>query len=86
MTDLNEESSEPITESQEGKSEEEILQDLISDLKTNILIVGCGGGGNNTLTRLSEEGVKGVEMLAANTDAQHLLATIAENKMLIGRE
>lgn len=86
MTDLNEESSESITESQEGKSEEEILQDLISDLKTNILIVGCGGGGNNTLTRLSGEGLKGVEMLAANTDAQHLLATIAENKMLIGRE
>jgi len=86
MTDLNEESSEPTTESQEEKSEEEILQELISDLKTNILIVGCGGGGNNTLTRLSEEGVEGVEMLAANTDAQHLLSTIAENKMLIGRE
>ena len=86
MTDLDEEYSEPTTESQEEKSEEEILQELISDLKTNILIVGCGGGGNNTLTRLAQEGVEGVEMLAANTDAQHLLNTTAENKMLIGRE
>ena len=86
MTELNGESSEMESELQEDKTEEEILQDLISDLETNILIVGCGGAGNNTITRLAGEKVRGVDMLAANTDAQHLLVTESENKMLIGRE
>jgi len=63
-------------------------QDLISileSLKTNIKIIGCGGGGTNTIDRLSEVGVVGAEIFAANTDAQHLLAVRSPHKILLGR-
>ena len=55
-----------------GEMNEQELQELVSGLQTNILILGAGGAGNNTLERLYREGIDGVEMLAVNTDAQHL--------------
>jgi cell division protein FtsZ len=61
------------------------LQAVLASLKTNIKVVGCGGGGCNTINRLSEEGLSGGEMLACNTDAQHLLAIHAPKKILLGR-
>lgn len=61
------------------------LEEVLSAHKTVIKVFGCGGAGNNTLTRLSEVGVKGVETIAVNTDAQNLLYTVADNKILIGR-
>ena len=48
--------------------------ELLQKLKTNIKIIGCGGGGSNTINRISEENIAGAETYAANTDAQHLLA------------
>ena len=57
-----------------GEANERELQELVTNLNTNILIIGAGGAGNNTLERLYREGIDGVEMLALNTDAQHLLA------------
>ncbi len=50
------------------------LMELLQKLKTNIKIIGCGGGGSNTISRISEENIAGAETYAANTDAQHLLA------------
>ncbi len=74
--------SEIIVESKEDKELEEVLKSL----KTNIKIVGCGGGGCNTISRIMEEGVYGsVELIAANTDAQHLLITKAQRKILLGK-
>ncbi|HNU36396.1 MAG TPA: cell division protein FtsZ, partial [Methanomassiliicoccales archaeon] len=61
------------------------LIELLQKLKTNIKIVGCGGGGSNTINRISEENISGLETYAANTDAQHLLATRAQHKILLGR-
>jgi len=58
---------------------------ILESLKTNIKIVGCGGGGTNTIDRLSEVGIVGAEIYAANTDAQHLLAVRAPHKILLGR-
>ena len=61
------------------------LEAVLASLKTNIKVVGCGGGGCNTINRLTEEGLSGAEMLACNTDAQHLLTIHAQKKILLGR-
>jgi cell division protein FtsZ len=66
-------------------AEDEELQKILQGLRTNIKIVGCGGGGSNTINRLAEAGVIGAELYAANTDAQHLLMTRAPHKILLGR-
>jgi len=50
-----------------------------------ILVVGCGGAGNNTVNRLSHLGVEGAETIAINTDSQHLALIDADKKILIGR-
>jgi cell division protein FtsZ len=50
-----------------------------------IKIVGCGGAGNNTINRLYNIGVDGVETIAVNTDKQHLDVIKADKKILVGR-
>jgi cell division protein FtsZ len=76
-----------ITEAIENKVEEE------SRLKFNqdemfgtprITIVGCGGAGGNTVTRLNKVGVKGADTIAINTDKQALDLVEADHKILIG--
>ena len=62
------------------------LQALIDSQKTRIKVIGCGGGGNNTINRINEVGIKGIETIAINTDAQDLLYTSADKKLLIGKE
>ena len=61
------------------------LAKLAETLKVNIRIVGCGGGGSNTINRCVEEGIQGAEMCAINTDAKHLLTIHSGRKILIGR-
>jgi cell division protein FtsZ len=61
------------------------LEKVLEGLRTNIKIVGCGGGGCNTINRMVEAGIVGAELYAANTDAQHLLTIHAPNKILLGR-
>jgi len=62
------------------------LEDLIKQQNAKIKVLGIGGGGNNTLSRMHEIGIKGGEMIAVNTDAQDLLYANADKKILIGRE
>ena len=62
------------------------LEELLARQRATIRVVGCGGGGNNTVNRMSEVGIVGVETIAINTDAQDLLYTTANKKILIGRE
>ncbi|MBI4394353.1 MAG: cell division protein FtsZ [Euryarchaeota archaeon] len=50
-----------------------------------IVIVGCGGAGNNTINRLHSVGVRGAETIAINTDKQHLDRIQADKKLLIGK-
>jgi cell division protein FtsZ len=57
----------------------------LASLKTNIKIIGCGGGGCNTVNRIVEEGIIGADLYALNSDAQHLLHIHAPHKILIGR-
>ena len=51
-----------------------------------IKVVGIGGGGVNAVNRMIEAGLRGVEFIAVNTDAQTLLMSDAEVKLDIGRE
>ena len=51
-----------------------------------IKVVGIGGGGVNAVNRMIEAGLKGVEFIAINTDAQQLIMSDADVKLDIGRE
>ena len=52
--------------------------------RARILVVGSGGGGNNTVHRLANMGVEGCELIAMNTDKQHLDMIRADKKLLLG--
>ncbi len=51
-----------------------------------IKVVGIGGGGVNAVNRMIELGLRGVEFIAINTDAQALLMSDADVKLDVGRE
>jgi len=63
----------------------EDLEKVLESLTTTIKVVGCGGAGTNTITRCFSEGINGAELIAVNTDAQHLLLAESPYKILIGR-
>ncbi len=65
---------------------DEELQALLAKQKAMIRVIGTGGGGNNTINRIAEVGVQGAETIAVNTDAQDLLYTTADKKILIGKD
>lgn len=52
----------------------------------NIRVIGVGGGGNNAINRMIEAGLKGVEFIAVNTDAQALYLSKAEKKIQVGEK
>jgi len=74
-----------FTDEGQKTEEDKELEELLKSLKTVIRIIGCGGGGSNTINRLMEEGVIGADLIAANTDAQHLLIIKAQKKILLGK-
>ncbi|MEM7819552.1 MAG: cell division protein FtsZ [Candidatus Aenigmatarchaeota archaeon] len=65
---------------------DEELKKILESKKANIKILGAGGAGGNTISRLMQVGVVGAETIAINTDAQDLLYTDADTKILIGKE
>jgi len=52
----------------------------------NIKVIGCGGAGSNMVSWLYKKGVKGAEIIACNTDKQHLQMTEVDKRFLIGKE
>jgi cell division protein FtsZ len=75
-----------IEKSSTGSTTDAELEEFLSKQKASIKVIGVGGGGNNTIQRMSEIGISGAETVAVNTDAQDLLYTTADKKILIGRE
>ncbi len=65
---------------------DEDLKKILKGRKANIKVIGAGGAGNNTVTRLMQVGIVGAEAVAVNTDAQDLLYTDSDMKVLIGKE
>jgi cell division protein FtsZ len=70
----------------EARTSDEELQEVLEDLKTTITVVGCGGGGCNTINRMFHEGIEGARTVATNTDVQHLVDIEADEKILIGEQ
>jgi len=70
----------------------ECFDDKIKDefglemMNARIMVMGVGGGGSNTVTRLTEIGIGGAKTMAINTDARHLAGSKADEKFLIGRD
>jgi len=62
------------------------LESLLQKQSARIKVIGCGGGGGNSVSRMKEIGIKGCEVIAINTDAQDLLYSNVDYKILIGRE
>ena len=77
-------SSEPQPEQQRTAEDMEI-EKIASQLDVCIKLVGCGGAGCNTVNRCMEDGLSGIQMLAINTDAKHLLTVKSPKKILIGK-
>ncbi len=65
---------------------DEELRKILESKRAEIKILGAGGAGGNTISRLMQVGVVGAETIAMNTDAQDLLYTDADVKILIGKE
>ncbi len=66
--------------------DETIPEGLREPGSCRIMVLGVGGAGNNTVSRLTESNIVGAECIAINTDMQHLKATHAKQKILIGEK
>jgi len=62
------------------------LDDIGLDQFAKIKVIGVGGGGSNAINRMISAGLKGVEFIAVNTDAQALLHSMAPKRMQIGEK
>ena len=60
--------------------------DTLNNYLAVIKVVGVGGGGTNAVNRMIEEGIRGVEFVAVNTDAQALAISDADIKVHIGTD
>ncbi len=88
----NTQSDKPVGRTFEGVDEthtksdiDKELEAVLASLTTTIKVVGCGGAGTNTINRCLEGGIDGADLIALNTDAQHLLRSPSPHKILIGR-
>ena len=80
--------SEPtkVSVSPTEKLTDEELEQVLRQARAKIAVVGCGGAGCNTLSRMMNVGIPGADTVALNTDAQDLLYTTADRKILVGRD
>ena len=82
-------SEETIENSAPKKSNDDLDEELIKIIessRTNIIVVGTGGAGNNTISRLNEIGIEGAKTITVNTDAQDLFYSVSDKKLLLGRQ
>lgn len=79
-------SNQEVRDNSNTKEIDQELEEMLKKQSARVKVIGIGGAGNNTLTRIKEIGIKGGEVIAINTDAQDLLYTNADYKILIGRE
>ncbi|MFB6180252.1 MAG: cell division protein FtsZ, partial [Candidatus Nanohalobium sp.] len=69
-----------------AQTEEKSTENLDEMRDAKIVVVGCGGAGNNQITRIQNKDVEGAETVAINTDKQHLEMSSADRKILVGKD
>jgi len=74
-----------IVENALNNYEEKTTDDVFVG-KANIRVIGVGGAGNNMVNWLYKKGVKGAEIVACNTDKQHVDSIEADRKFIIGKD
>jgi len=62
------------------------LIEMMEQSRAKIFVIGAGGAGNNTVSRLNEIGIEGAETITVNTDAQDLFYSQSGKKLLIGKK
>jgi len=67
-------------------SDDEEIMRFLAETEQKIYVVGTGGSGTNTLDRLYQMGIHGVNLVGMNTDARHLLKIKANKKIIIGKK
>ncbi len=82
----SERSNDPLEKRKKVNAIDEELEAILSRQRSKLKVIGCGGGGNNSINRMADIGITGTETVAINTDAQDLLYTNADIKILIGKE
>ena len=68
-----------------SKEDEELLE-FLKQSAPKVAVVGTGGSGSNTINRMTEVGIAGAKLYAMNTDAQHLVNTNADKRILLGKK
>ncbi len=72
--------------SQQMSEEDKEIAAFLKESMPKIFVVGSGGSGCNTVNRMADVGIYGAKLIAMNTDAQHLLKSRSEKKLLLGRK
>jgi len=67
-----------------SEDDKELLK-FYESTKPKIYVLGMGGSGSNTVNRLMQIGIEGADIIAMNTDVQHLLKIKADKKILLGK-
>jgi len=75
-----------IVDKAKEKTDNEKFEDIDVSAQANIKVIGVGGAGNNMVNWLYKKGVKGAEIIACNTDQQHLGITESDRKFLLGKD
>ncbi len=89
IDDAIKESEESIEKNTPKQTDDELDKELLEIIKgsrADIIVVGAGGAGNNTISRLNEIGIEGAKTITVNTDAQDLFYSQADKKLLLGRQ
>jgi len=68
-----------------SKAPMQFTQGYIQEFAPRICVVGVGGGGSNAVNNMIARGLSGVDFICANTDAQHLSATLTDKRLQLGR-
>ena len=79
------ENNSTLPETAEDDLDNELIE-IIKQSRAKITVVGTGGAGNNTISRLNEIGIEGARTITVNTDAQDLFYSRADKKLLLGRQ
>ena len=75
-----------IPNSNPACDDDKFLADLLKVLKIKTYVVGVGGAGNNTVSRLEDMGINHADTININTDAHDLYYSSSKQKILIGKE